>query len=69
MDVPLSFGDYRPQNFNRGFSGPVSVSDALKKSLNVPAVQVLEQVGVDNFYARLQTGGAGMTLPPTASRI
>lgn len=64
MDVPLSFGDYRPQNFNRGFSGPVSVSDALKKSLNVPAVQVLEQVGVDNFYARLQTGGAGMTLPP-----
>lgn len=66
MDVPLSFGDYRPQNFNRGFSGPVSVSAALQKSLNIPAVQVLEQLGSDNFYAQLQTVGAGLTLPPNA---
>ncbi len=32
MDVPLSFGDYRPENFIRHFNGPVSVSYALSKS-------------------------------------
>ncbi|MBU0483825.1 MAG: penicillin-binding protein 1C [Proteobacteria bacterium] len=66
MDVPLSFSDYRPHNFNGGFSGPVSVSRALKESLNIPAVQVLEQLGPGQFYARMQTAGAGLLLPPGA---
>jgi len=63
MDVPLRFGDYRPKNFNRGFSGPVSVATALGQSLNLPAVQILEQLGPDRFYARMQTAGAGLHLP------
>lgn len=63
MDVPLDFGGYRPLNFTRGFSGPVSASHALNKSLNVPAVQVLEQLGPQKFYARLQTAGGGLELP------
>ncbi len=67
MDVPLTFGDYRPQNFTRGFSGAVSVSRALQKSLNIPAVQVLEQLGPGNFFARMQTAGAGLLLPPDAT--
>ncbi len=66
MDVPLRFGDYRPQNFTRGFSGPVSASEALRESLNLPAVQVLEQVGPGRFYARLQTAGADLHLPSGA---
>lgn len=63
MDVPLRFGDYRPKNFNRGFSGPVSVTTALRESLNLPAVQLLDQLGPDRFYARMQTAGAGLHLP------
>ncbi len=66
MDVPLSFGDYRPHNFDRGFSGPVSVSEALQQSLNVPAVQVLEQLEPGRFFARMQTAGAGLRLPAGA---
>lgn len=66
MDVPLRFGDYRPKNFNRDFSGPVSVSQALQKSLNLPAVQVLEQIGPGKLYAHLQTAGAGLQLPEDA---
>jgi penicillin-binding protein 1C len=66
MDVPLRFGDYRPKNFNRGFSGPVSVSEALQESLNLPAVQILEQLGPDRFYAQMQTAGAGLHLPVDA---
>lgn len=67
LDAPLAFGDYRPQNFTRGFSGPVSVSQALQLSLNLPAVQVMERLGPDHFFARMQTAGAGLRLPPGAT--
>jgi penicillin-binding protein 1C len=67
MDVPLTFGDYKPKNFSRGFSGPVSVSSALRQSLNIPAVQVLEQLDSNNFFARMQTAGAGLKLPTGAT--
>lgn len=67
MDAPLTFGDYRPQNFTRGFSGPVSVAKALQRSLNIPAVQVLERLEPGNFFARMQTAGAGLRLPPGAA--
>jgi penicillin-binding protein 1C len=67
MDAPLTFSDYRPQNFSRGFSGPVSVSTALQQSLNIPAVQVLEQLDPGNFFARMQTAGAGLRLPSGAT--
>jgi penicillin-binding protein 1C len=67
LDAPLAFGDYRPLNFSRGFSGPVSVSHALQLSLNVPAVQVLERLDPAHFFARMQTAGAGLHLPPGAT--
>ena len=63
MDVPLIFNDYRPTNFNVGFSGAVSVSEALQTSLNIPAVQVLEQLSPLTFYAKLQSAGANLVLP------
>ena len=66
MDVPLMFGDYRPLNFRRGFSGAVSATVALQQSLNLPAVQVLEQLDPRTFYARLQSAGAGLRLPSGA---
>jgi hypothetical protein len=40
-DTPQSFGGYDPGNFQASFSGPVSVSEALQRSLNVPAVDLL----------------------------
>lgn len=64
MDVPLRFGDYQPENFLGGFSGPVSVRTALQKSLNLPAVQVLEQLGPNDLYVALQQAGAQLVLPP-----
>ncbi|SIO95266.1 Penicillin-binding protein 1F [Vibrio spartinae] len=66
MDVPLKFGDYQPDNFNSGFSGPVSVSEALQKSLNVPAVQVLEQLKPIYFFLKMKKAGIGLKLPTGA---
>lgn len=46
MDVPTDFGNYKPENYDRGYRGPVSVRRALQNSLNIPAVQALALVGV-----------------------
>lgn len=60
VDAPQSFGDYRPGNFDQAFNGPVAAADALRLSLNVPAVDLLERVGPARFAARL--ANAGLTL-------
>jgi penicillin-binding protein 1C len=62
MDVPTKFDDYQPQNFHRGFSGAVSVREALQQSLNVPVVQVLSHLGSDRFYAQAHSSGLPIKL-------
>jgi penicillin-binding protein 1C len=42
---------YVPQNYDQRFHGPVSARDALARSYNVPAVRVLQDVGVDRMVA------------------
>ena len=59
QDVPRITSDYRPTNFDEGFYGPVSASEALSKSLNLPAVQLIELYGPKRFTAKL----AGIGLP------
>lgn len=47
---PLKIGDWAPKNSDKTFSGPVTVRRAVAKSLNLPAVRVLEEVGVNESY-------------------
>lgn len=65
-DVPRSFGGYQPGNFQQSFNGPVSAAEALTRSLNVPAVEVLEQLGPVRFAALLRQGGLQLALPAGA---
>ncbi len=67
VDAPQSFGDYRPSNFDPAFNGPVSVAEALRLSLNVPAVDLLDRVGPARFAGRLAHGGVELRLPRGAS--
>ncbi len=62
-DVPQSFAGYQPGNFQASFSGPVSMTEALQKSLNVPAVDVLDHLGPARFLALLRRGGLKAELP------
>ncbi len=54
LDVETDFGTeyngvaYVPQNYDRLFRGPQSIRQALGNSYNVPAVEVMSWVGVDN---------------------
>ena len=62
-DRPVRFGDYAPENFDQTFQGTVTVRRALQLSLNVPAVAVLDRVGVGRLAARLRQAGGALTLP------
>ena len=66
VDAPQDFGGYHPGNFDEAFSGPVSVSEALQRSLNAPAVDMLDRVGANRFVARLASGGIDLQLPDGA---
>src|SRR5690554_4380201 len=63
VDAPQSFGGYRPGNFDAAFNGPVSIADALRLSLNVPAVDMLDRIGPARFAARLDHAGIGLRFP------
>lgn len=56
-DVPSSFGAYAPENFDRRFLGPVSATDALNYSRNIPAVYISSRLKQPNLYQFLQLAG------------
>jgi penicillin-binding protein 1C len=63
VDAPRSFGGYRPANFGMQFHGPVRADDALRLSLNVPAVDLLERITPQRLGARLAHAGLALSLP------
>lgn len=63
IDAPQNFGGYAPGNFESSFAGAVSVSDALQRSLNVPAVDLLDRIGPARFAAHLRNSGLKLRMP------
>jgi penicillin-binding protein 1C len=53
-DIPTQISGYTPQNFNLTFDGAVPAHRALSRSLNIPAVLMLQDYGVNKFYEELQ---------------
>jgi len=47
LDEETAFGEYTPANFNDKYYGWVTVREAVTRSLNVPAVKILSEVGVE----------------------
>jgi len=62
-DAPTQFGDYAPKDFDGAFQGQVTARDALRMSLNVPAVMVLDRVGPLTFTIAMQNAGAKLAFP------
>lgn len=56
-DVPSYFDAFSPNNADEKFNGIVTAKDALTRSLNVPAVRLLNTYGVYRFYSFLQITG------------
>ena len=49
-DAKINFGVYAPENSDNEFYGPVLAKDALTHSRNIPAINLLKQIGTQKFY-------------------
>ena len=56
-DVPVNINGFTPQNFSMQFEGAVPASEALARSLNIPAVTMLQRYGIPKFHSFLQQIG------------
>lgn len=63
-DTPVSFGIYAPENSDNEFFGPILARDALTRSRNIPAINLLRQIGTKKFYKILQQSGVSNLQPP-----
>lgn len=56
-DVPTAFGPFSPENFDGRFLGPVTATEALIRSRNIPAVQVAARLADPDLYGFLRSAG------------
>ncbi|MDQ7085678.1 MAG: transglycosylase domain-containing protein [Sulfurovum sp.] len=63
LDEETRFGDYMPYNFSKDYTGEIRIGEALQYSLNIPAVKVLQKVGVEDFVQRLSTLSGKLFIP------
>jgi len=56
-DIPTQIGGFMPENFDRLYRGAVPAKTALAASLNIPAVRLLADFGVQRFYDFLKSAG------------
>ncbi|NOT14730.1 MAG: penicillin-binding protein 1C [Methylotenera sp.] len=56
-DAPTSFGPYSPENFDGRFIGPITATDALIRSRNVPAVALSSKLSQPSLYDFLKNAG------------
>lgn len=58
-DVPTFYTSFAPKNFTRKYDGAVHADMAIARSLNVPAVNMLQMYGYPKFHQKLR--GLGMS--------
>ena len=63
-DSPVDFGLYTPENFNKTFTGVVTATDALRGSLNIPAISVLNRIGPEKALIFFRQAGIGTLNKP-----
>jgi penicillin-binding protein 1C len=64
MDEPITLAEWSPRNFSRTFLGEVTAAEALRRSLNIPAITVANQVGLARCGGLMRA--AGVDLPEGA---
>jgi len=46
LDAPVIFGKWQPQNYSKAYAGEIILRSALARSLNIPCVRLLDQLGI-----------------------
>jgi penicillin-binding protein 1C len=65
-DTPLELDGWRPENFDGGFHGPVRADEALRRSLNLPALRIARAIGVERCVGVIEASGATLGADPVA---
>lgn len=63
-DVPRRYGSYTPENFDQGYFGMLPAGEALVRSRNIPAVDLLYKIGEPEFHRFLRQCGVAKLQPP-----
>ncbi len=66
-DLPTHFGGYAPDDFDFTHQGNVTTAEALRRSLNLPAVLLMQRLGPTRFAASLAAAGVTLRLPPNVA--
>ncbi|MBI4456537.1 MAG: PBP1A family penicillin-binding protein [Acidobacteria bacterium] len=64
LDVPVNFGGYAPENYDRKYEGPIPIRKALAESRNVPAIRIAAHVGIQNIIAMAHRFGITSEFQP-----
>lgn len=71
LDQPITLltpeGEWRPENYDHVFNGPITIRSALAKSVNLVAIQVLNKVGADTVISYAQRLGLTSPMNPVPS--
>ncbi|MBP3963227.1 transglycosylase domain-containing protein [Paenibacillus lignilyticus] len=61
LDEPITFGGYEPKNAGGGYHGEVSIYEAIVNSYNIPAVRLLNEMGIDAGMEAAERFGIELT--------
>lgn len=63
IDQPININGYAPQNYDKKFHGPITLKKAIRLSVNVAAVKLGQQVGIDNVLNLARNMGITTLVP------
>ncbi len=61
LAIPGTGEVWRPKNYRGGYSGPVTFRNAIVKSMNIPTIKILQQIGIE--HAKVYARKLGYTSP------
>lgn len=60
LDIPMNFNGYKPKNYHKTFVGEITMEEALKLSLNIPAIDLQNQLEDNSLYEFLEKLNIGI---------
>ena len=67
VDAPITIGNWSPKNYGRSYSGPVTLTNALRRSINTIPVRLAQAIGRDKIVETAYKMGVKSELKITRS--
>jgi penicillin-binding protein 1C len=62
-DGRIDYADYSPENFDREFTGPITATEALQRSRNIPAITLMQRLASPGLHGFLMNAGVQLPKP------